>query len=128
MIHPLLHLLATQPHLLGNHAQAYGELFGTELNLQAKELGKRTALIALAVCFLGVAAVLCGVACMLWAMAAPQTTLPAVLIAVPLVPAILSLICLWASRLGISPDKKAFSELRRQALADMAMLREMGTP
>ena len=129
MLHPLLHLLATQPHLLGNHAQAYGELLSTELNQQAHALGKRTLLVALAVCFLGVAVVLCGTACMLWALATPQqATLPWVLITVPLVPAALSVACFWASRANTSPDKKAFAELRRQVQADVALLREMGNP
>lgn len=129
MLHPLLHLLATQPHLLGNHAQAYGELVGTELSQQTQAWGKRTLLMALALCFLGVAGVLCGMACMLWALAAPQmTTPPAVLIVAPLVPTVLSLACLWAARTDNSPDKKAFAELRRQVQADMTLLREMGTP
>lgn len=129
MLHPLLHLLATQPHLLGNHAHAYGELVGTELSQQTQAWGKRTLLMALALCFLGVAGVLCGTAYMLWAVAAPHiTTLPSALIVAPLVPAVLSLACLWASRADPSPDKKAFAELRRQVQADLALLREMGSP
>ena len=129
MLHPLLHLLATQPHLLGNHAHAYGELVGTELSQQTRAWGKRTVLVALALCFLGVAGVLCGTSFMLWAVAAPQiTVLPSALIVAPLVPTVLSLACLWASRADPSPDKKAFAELRRQVQADVALLREMGTP
>lgn len=129
MLHPLLHLLATQPHLLGNHVQAYGELVGTELSQQTQAWGKRALLMALALCFLGVAAVLCGTACMLWAVSAPQmTTPPLVLIVVPLVPAVLALACVWAARADNSPDKKPFAELRRQVHADMTLLRDVGTP
>lgn len=127
MLHPLLHLLATQPHLLGNHAQAYGELLGDEVTVQARLLGKRGLFTALAVCFLGVAAVLCGTACMLWAVAPPtMAPLPAVLIIAPLVPAALALISIWLAR----PDTetKAFGELLRQVEADLTMLREVGAP
>ena len=129
MLHPLLHLLATQPQLLGQHAQAYGELLGTEVGLQAHRLGKRALLIALAICFMGVSAVLGGTACLLWAMAAAHlTTPPAVMFAVPTVPGVLALVCLWAARPDKSPEKQAFAELRRQAQADMVLVREMGTP
>ena len=124
MLHPLIRLLATQPELLGDHAQAYGELIGDGLAAQAQALKQRTLLLALAICFLGVAAVLTGVSVLLWASAVAAPTLA--LVWVPLTPAILALICLVLLHRLDSTHTAAFAELRRQLQADMAMLRQLG--
>jgi hypothetical protein len=127
MLHPLLHVLATQPQLLGNHAQAYTELISTEVSLQAHALARRAALFALATCLMGVSAVLCGTAVLLWSVVALQPSAPlGVLIAVPLVPALLAAAGFVAARRDSAPDKPAFSELRHQIAADMALLRAVG--
>lgn len=128
MLHPLFHLIATQPQLLGDHAQAYGELIGTELATQAAALKRRTLLGALALCLLGVATVLAGVALMLWVTlvpAPPQTTLW-VLALVPGIPALLALVCGLLARARSNATDPAFAELRRQVQADMALLRGLG--
>ncbi|HCX82595.1 MAG: hypothetical protein A3E00_17245 [Curvibacter sp. RIFCSPHIGHO2_12_FULL_63_18] len=128
MLHPLFHLIATQPQLLGDHAQAYGELIGTELATQAAALKRRTLLGALALCLLGVATVLAGVALMLWVTlvpAPPQTTLW-VLALVPGIPALLALVCGLLARAPSNATDPAFAELRRQVQADMALLRGLG--
>ena len=131
MLHPLFHLIATQPQLLGDHAQAYGELISAELATQAAALKRRTLFYALALCFLGVAIVLAGVALMLWAtlvpVPAPAPTTVWVLALVPAVPAALALACYLLARTRVDADDPAFAELRRQVQADMALLRGMGT-
>lgn len=125
MLHPLFHLLATQPQLLGDHAQAYGELIGTELAAQAAAMKHRALLGALALCLLGVATVLAGVALMLWVTqppALPQATLW-VLGLVPGIPAVLAAVCGLLARAPSNATDPAFAELRRQLQADMALLR-----
>ncbi len=129
MLHPLFHLIATQPQLLGDHAQAYGELISTELATQATALKRRTLYGALALCFMGVAIVLAGVALMLWAtlVTAPAQTTAWVLILVPAIPTVLGLVCYRLARTQGAADDPAFAELRRQVQADMALLRGLGT-
>ncbi|BDT72412.1 hypothetical protein os4_19510 [Comamonadaceae bacterium OS-4] len=127
MLHPIFHLIATQPQLLGNHAQAYSELIGTELAVQSAAWIRRALLGAATVCLLGVAVVLAGVALMLWV--TPMNALPSatlwVLALVPAVPAVMAAVCgviLFNVR-----TEPAFAELRRQAQADIALLRSLPT-
>ncbi|MBC7918347.1 MAG: phage holin family protein [Rhodoferax sp.] len=129
MLHPLFHLMARQPQLLGSHAAAYGELISTELATQALALKHRALWGALAVCFFGVAAVLAGVSTLLWAMLVPALQpVPWIVILVPLVPFVLAVVCgLLARKPGTAQDA-AFAELRRQVQADMELLRGMGAP
>ncbi len=127
LLNPLLHVLATQPELLGEHAQAYVELLSAEVSRQARAVGRRTLLMTLAVCFLGVTAVLCGTVWLLWTVFAPQmTTVPVAMVVVPLIPAVIALGFFWAAWIQPSSAKGPLTELRRQAQADMALLREMG--
>ena len=127
MLHPLFHLIATQPQLLGDHAQAYGELVGSELATQAAALKRRALLGALALCAISVAAGLAGVALMLWATLSPTPQHAAwVLMLVPAVPAALALVCLQMARHSGTAEDVAFAELRRQLQADMDLLRGMG--
>ena len=126
MLHPLIHLIATQPQLLGSHAAAYGELISTELAVQAQTLKRRTLWVALAVCFLGVAAVLAGVATLLWALLVPALQpVPWIVILVPLVPFVLSVVCGLLARKPWVAQDAAFAELRRQVQADIELLRSM---
>lgn len=124
MIHPLLHLLATRPQLLADHAEAYAGLLGTEL-ADASLVWKRRALLsAVALCSLGVSAVLAGVALMLWAVnPAAQIQAPWALLAAPLLPAGAALACLLAARADAGCG--AFDQVRRQIKADFTMLREV---
>ena len=126
MLHPIFHLVATQPQLLGQHAQAYGELLGTELSTQAAFWGRRAILSALAVCFLSVSLVLAGVALMLWTTLVPEPRAALwVLLTVPAAPAATALLCYGLARHRSAADAQAFAELRRQMQADMALLREL---
>ena len=44
MIHPLLRLAATQPHLLGDHVEAYAALVGEEVSKVSTSLMMRVGL------------------------------------------------------------------------------------
>jgi hypothetical protein len=123
MIHPLLRLVATQPQLLADHAEAYAGLVSEELGRAAAAWKLRVLLLAVALCLAGVAAVLAGVALMLWAVT-PAANLQAgwALIAAPLVPAAVALICALA---GKPLNEPAFVDLKQQVAADLGMLREV---
>ena len=127
MLHPIFHLIATQPQLLGNHAQAYSELIGTELAVQSAAWIRRALLGAVMLGLLCVAVVLAGVAMMFWITqmnAIPSATLW-VLASVPAVPAVMAAVC-GVIMLNVRTEP-AFAELRRQAQADIALLRSLPT-
>ena len=123
MIHPLLRLVATQPQLLADHAEAYAGLLGEELGRSAASLKQRMLFGAIALCLVGVAAVLAGVALMLWAVV-PSASMPApwALFAAPLVPAVIALVC---AMLGRQKATERFAGLKQQFAADLVMLREV---
>ncbi len=124
---PLLTLLATQPQMLVDHLQAYAVLTHEELGLAGQRWRRQALLLATALCGLGVAAVLGGSALMLWAVSPglPDRALW-VLVAVPLVPLGLAVVCLLLARQPAGSE--SFANLTRQLSADMAMLRSAGTP
>ena len=126
MLHPIFHLVATQPQLLGQHAQAYGELVKSELSAQASIWTQRALLMAIALCLLGVTVVLVGVAIMLWAVLVFEPRSAWVLLAVPSVPGLGAMACYLLGRRRGSADAEAFAELRRQMQADLALLSELG--
>jgi len=129
MIHPLLHLVSTQPQLLGEHAEAYAELLSAELGRVGTDWKRRALLNAVALCSLGVTAMLAGVALMLWAVIPPaQIQAPWALVCAPLVPALLAMACLLALPRASAGGGGAFASLRQQLRADMALLRELGSP
>ena len=124
MMHPLLALIATRPQLIGAHAEAYAALAAAELGEASTGWQRRLLLGAIALCSAGVAAVLAGVALMLWAVILPTADLArALLIATPLVPALLALGCGLAAR---GDGRPSFTVLRQQVKADLRMLREAG--
>lgn len=125
MLHPVLHLLATRPQWLAEHAEAYAELAAVEFG-DAAAAGRRSVLLgAAALCAGGVAATLAGVALMLWA-AMPE--LPPrtawLLWATPALPLGLALLAVLAQQRW-KPQAR-FVELRRQLQTDLALLREAG--
>lgn len=125
-MHPLLTLLATRPHLLLDHAQAYTALFAQELGLASAAWQRRILLQAAALCCLGVAAVLAGVAVMLWITGiAPSDALWG-LVAVPVMPLLIAIICLWLAQQTNTDE--SFATLSRQINADMALLSDAGKP
>ena len=124
MIATLLRLIASEPQLLADHAQAYAELAGDETGQVAKAWTRRAALFAAALCGLGLACILAGVALMLWAVV-PVAQMPApwALIVVPLPALVLAGACLWAAR--TPAPGAAFGKLRQQLQADLVLLREV---
>lgn len=122
-MHPLLHLIATKPQLLADHAQAYGELLTTEVANLSTAWKRRAVLLVIALSSAGVSCVLAGVALMLSALM-PAATAHAlvVLIMVPLLPLALCVGCLFAVR--SQRDGAALENVRQQFKADIAMLRE----
>ena len=48
MIHPLFRLIARQPHLVAEHAQAYAALVGEQVGEAANALKQRAVLMAVA--------------------------------------------------------------------------------
>lgn len=125
MIHPLLRLAATEPHLLGDHVEAYAALVGEEVSKVSTSWLTRAGLYLAALCFLGVGLVLVGVALLLWAaLPASGFQAPWALFVVPLTPFVIAGICVMVAR--ATPMEKAFDTVRKQLNADMAMLREVG--
>lgn len=127
MLHPVLHLLATRPQWLAEHAEAYAELAAVELG-DAASAGRRSLLLgAAALCATCVAATLAGVAVMLWA-ALPEMPERArwLLWATPALPLGLALLALLAQRLQRPAEH--FVDLRRQLQTDLALLRDAGAP
>ena len=62
MIHPLLRLVATQPQLLADHAEAYAGLVADEIGKTGAVWKQRVLLGAIALSLIAVAMVLGGVA------------------------------------------------------------------
>jgi uncharacterized membrane protein YqjE len=126
-MHPLLHLLVSQPGLLGEHAQAYAELLASELSA-LKQGAQRRLIWGAAASGLALLGLLFGgVALMLWA-ALPSLPLAAnwVLPATPGVPLLGALACLarWHTLQTAAP----FAQLKEQIKADMQLLKEVSAP
>lgn len=120
-----MRLVTARPELLADHAEAYAELFASELGSAGNSLKRQVLLNGLAVCGLGVGVVLAGVALMLWAvLPMAQSQAPWALLVVPVLPFVMAGVCLFvASRYA---KLKPFSHIRRQMAADLAMVREVG--
>jgi hypothetical protein len=123
MIHPLLRLIATQPQLLADHAEAYAGLVSEDLSKTATVWKWRVVYYVVALSLIAVGVVLAGVALMFWAVTPPANMqAPWALIVGPAVPLLIAVVCvLLARRKSID----AFADLKQQAAADMAMLREV---
>jgi uncharacterized membrane protein YbhN (UPF0104 family) len=126
-MHPLLHILVSQPDLLAEHAYAYVELVGAEI-AEMSATSKRKALWGAAVlCCLVATVVLAGVALMLWfSLPASSVRVPWVLIVTPLLPAAVAVGCFLA--LQAKGQTPAFDKVRKQINADMLLLREVNAP
>ncbi len=124
MIHPLLRLAATEPHLLGDHVEAYASLVGEEVSKVSTSWMTRIGLYLVGLCMVGVGLVLVGVALLLCA-ALPSSAYPApwAMIVIPLTPFVIAAGCVLAAR--STKIDKAFDTVRTQLNADMAMLREV---
>lgn len=123
MIHPLLRLIATQPHLLVDHAEAYAELASEEIGKTVSQWKWRVMWGVVGLFLTGVAAVLGGVALMLWAIT-PSAGIqaPWALVAAPVVPAVIALGCLIKAR---QQPPGTLNALKKQIRADLLMVREV---
>lgn len=126
MFHPLIHLIASRPHLLADHASAYAELVGAELARVSSDVKRRAIYGVVALIGAMVGVVLAGTALMLWAvMPATQMVAPWALLVVPAPALLIAVGCGWAARAPASSGA-AFDSVRKQMHADMVMLRESG--
>ncbi|MEO6745549.1 MAG: phage holin family protein [Caldimonas sp.] len=124
MIHPLLHLIATKPQLLGDHVEAYAELVGAEVGATSKMWISRVVFYAVSLFLLSAGLIFAGVALMLWAVVPPDNmNWPWLLILVPLVPVIAGVFCIMKARADM--DRKPFETVKKQLSEDMAMLRDV---
>lgn len=120
-MHPLFRLAATEPALLADHLQAYGELASGEA-LDVLERWRRAAVLQLAaLASAAVGMTLAGVASMLWAVG--PVTVPWLLVAVPALPLLIALACHLAARGAWA--RRGSSVLREQWAADLALLRSV---
>nr|WP_315187456.1 hypothetical protein [uncultured Albidiferax sp.] len=122
-MHPLLRLVATQPQLLVDHAEAYADLVAEEIGHVSSAWKLRILLYAVALCSVVVATVLAGVALILWAVVPfSEMHAPWALVAAPLLPMVTAIWCLIAARQESTDN---FDNLRKQVKADIGMLREV---
>jgi hypothetical protein len=123
MIHPLLRLFATQPHLIGDHVEAYADLVGDELKKTGAAWTMKVALFAVTGVLALLGLIFLGVALMLWGVL-PASDYPAgwALIAVPGVTLVGAVIAFFVAR--SLPIESAFDNVKKQLSADMAVLRE----
>jgi cytochrome bd-type quinol oxidase subunit 2 len=127
MIHPLLRLAATEPHLIGDHVEAYAALVGEEVHKVSTSWATRIGLYVGALFLGALGLVLVGVALLLCA-SLPSSAYPApwAMIVVPLVPLAGAVVCLLIAR--SKRIENGFDTLKKQINADMAMLREVSAP
>jgi uncharacterized membrane protein YqjE len=123
MLRALLYLLAEQPAVLAEHAQAYADLVGEELAQAKRALRRRFVLHAVVMCSVALGVGLGGVALLLWAVTPPaQIHAPWLMVCVPLPPLLLALGCLRAAASTRGSDVALFGNLRQQMAADRAAL------
>ena len=126
-MHPLLQLLVSQPALLGEHAQGYLALLGSEVADLTRTTRQRLIwAVAAALCGT-VTLMLGGVALMLWVALPGMTTNAAwVLALTPCVPLLATLGCCLSLRFGA--DTPAFANIKEQLQVDLQLLKEVSPP
>ncbi len=126
-IHPLLRLVVSQPHLIGDHLQAYIELLRAEAAKLSSALIVRIGLLAGAAVLALLGILLVGVALLLRA-TVPSIDYPAgwALVVVPLVPLAAAAVMVMIAR--SKPIDSGLSTLKQQMNADKEMLREASAP
>lgn len=118
-MHPLFRLATSEPALLADHLQAYGELMSGEA-LDALGRWRRAALLQLAaLASAAVGLTLAGVAVMLWSLGGVDQ--PWLLVVVPALPGLIALGCHLAA--GSAWSQPGSTVLREQWAADLALLR-----
>lgn len=123
MLHPLIRLLATRPHLLAEHLGGYAHLLRVQVD-EALGLAKvRTVLLTGLAAGAVIGTGLAGVAVMLLAVI-PINQMPApwALAVAPALPIMGAGLCWWL--LGRQPQMMSLDLLRDQLSADAALLQE----
>jgi len=125
-LQPLLHLVATRPHLLVDHVEAYAALVDEEMGQAISYWKSRTLMNGIALLLFIVGVVLGGVAAMLWMVVPTSHTTPVWgLIAIPLTPLSVALLCLLVRPRAPS---SMFADVKGQLAADLRMLRRASSP
>ena len=125
-IQPLLHLVATQPHLLADHLEAYAALVDEEIGEAISFWRTRALMNGIALLLLMVAVMLGGIAVILWMVVPPSSIRHAWgLIAVPVAPLLVALVCLLLRQRAPS---SMFAEVKQQLAVDFRMLRRVSSP
>ena len=125
-IHPFLHLVATQPHLLADHLEAYAALVDEEIGEAISFWKSRALITGIALLLLIVGAMLGGVALMLWTVIPASNIGPAWgLIIVPVTPLLIALVCLL---LRPRAPSSMFGDMKQQLATDFRMLRGVSSP
>lgn len=123
MLHPLVRLIATRPHLLAEHVGGYVDL----LRVQTHDVMQMARTRAVLSAGMGAGAVLgltlAGVALLLFAVV-PTAEMPHpwLLLLAPALPLFATVACWWLLRQ--QPPLTAMDALRDQLAADVALLRE----
>ena len=122
-IHPLLKLAVSQPHLLGEHVEAYAALAGEEMKKASSAWALRLGLFAGAG-VLGILGVIWGGVALLIAAAVPSDDYPAgwALWVVPLTPIVIAAVLVLVGR--TKTMERPFEVLKQQFGDDMAVIRE----
>lgn len=123
MIHPLFKLIAREPHLVAEHAQAYAALVSEQMGEAANNLKQRVMLMAVAGVLMFMGILFAGVAFMLWGASQGDMRAPWALWVGPLVPLVAGLGCFLAGK-G-KPTTGPMDKVREQLSADISMLREV---
>jgi hypothetical protein len=123
MIHPLVRLLATEPHLVADHVGAYAALIESEAKDVQRRWTLRLALSVVALVCLVIAAMLTGVALMLWAVT-PGLSAGAqwVLGAAPAVPLLVAIAAGLAAKRPSA--ERAFASIKAQIQSDLHMIHQ----
>jgi hypothetical protein len=124
IIHPLLRLAVSQPHLLGGHVEGYAALLGEEAKKASTSLALRAGLYAAAGVMAAIGLVLVGVALLIYAAVSAELYRAGwALIAVPLTPLAIATVLVWVA--CSKPVERAFDAVKRQVRADIDLLREV---
>jgi hypothetical protein len=124
MTHPALLILAKNPEMLADHAEAYADLISESLRGMMVHWRRRAICdIAVAVCLM-LSAVFTGMAAMLWgASTAVSYQAPWLLVGIPILPLLIAL-GLWQFARKQSYGTEALEIVKRQVQADLAVLRQ----
>lgn len=123
MIHPLVRLLASEPHLVAEHVGAYAALIESEAKDVQRRWTLRLALSIVALVCLVIAAMLTGVALMLWAVTPGLSTgAQWMLVIAPAVPAV---VAIAAGVVAKRPSaERAFAGIQAQIKSDIQMIHQ----